>query len=121
MAIPELSLTGFTTGSNSGIGISTLKPFEVRKRPTPSGASIAQSLNKQYVAISDAVIAMSPPPPVNGLSMIGGFELQIEDRAGLGYDALNEATKTFMAKAARAFSAELDLGSASENAAKAIA
>jgi multidrug efflux pump len=28
------------------------------------------------------------PPPVNGLGTIGGFKLFIEDRAGLGYDAL---------------------------------
>ena len=42
---------------------------------------------------------MFPPPPVQGLGTIGGFKLQIEDRAGLGYDALNEATKAFMAKA----------------------
>lgn len=40
---------------------------------------------------------MFPPPPVNGLGTIGGFKLQIEDRAGLGYEALNEATKAFMA------------------------
>ena len=30
---------------------------------------------------------MFPPPPVNGLGTIGGFKLQIEDRAGLGYGA----------------------------------
>ena len=42
---------------------------------------------------------MFPPPPVPGLGTIGGFKLQIEDRAGLGYEALNDATKAFMAKA----------------------
>ena len=33
-----------------------------------------------------------PPPPVMGLGTIGGFKLQIEDRAGLGYQALYEET-----------------------------
>ena len=42
---------------------------------------------------------MFPPPPVAGLGTIGGFKLQIEDRAGLGYAALNDATKAFIAKA----------------------
>ncbi len=37
-----------------------------------------------------------------GLGTIGGFKLQIEDRAGLGYDALDEAAKAFLAKAAQA-------------------
>ena len=44
---------------------------------------------------------MFPPPPVQGLGTIGGFKLQIEDRAGLGYKALDEATKAFMGKAAQ--------------------
>jgi multidrug efflux pump len=40
-----------------------------------------------------------PPPPVQGLGTIGGFKMQIEDRAALGYDALFNATNAFMAKA----------------------
>ena len=59
-------------------------------------------LNKQFAAIKDAFIAMFPPPPVQGLGTIGGFKLQIEDRGGLGYDALDEATKAFLAKASKA-------------------
>ena len=45
---------------------------------------------------------MFPPPPVAGLGTIGGFKLQIEDRAGLGYEALDEATKAFLAQALKA-------------------
>ncbi|TNC07487.1 efflux RND transporter permease subunit [Methylobacterium terricola] len=102
VAFPGLSINGFTNSSNSGIVFSTLKPFEERKGPALSGAAIAMALNKKYAAIPEAFIAMFPPPPVNGLGTIGGFKLQIEDRAGLGYDALNEATKAFLAKAAQA-------------------
>jgi multidrug efflux pump len=102
VAFPGLSINGFTNSSNSGIVFSTLKPFEERKSPGLSGAAIAQSLNRKYAAIPEAFIAMFPPPPVNGLGTIGGFKLQIEDRAGLGYEALNDATKAFMARAAQA-------------------
>jgi multidrug efflux pump len=42
---------------------------------------------------------MFPPPPVAGLGTTGGFKLQIEDRASLGYDAMDAAVKAFMAKA----------------------
>ncbi len=59
-------------------------------------------LNQKFAAIEDAFIAIFPPPPVKGLGTIGGFKLQIEDRAGLGYEALDEATKAFLAKAAQA-------------------
>ena len=43
--------------------------------------------------IQDAFIAIFPPPPVQGLGTIGGFKLQIEDRGGLGYEALYGATQ----------------------------
>ncbi len=55
-----------------------------------------------FAAIPDAFIVMFPPPPVNGLGTIGGFKMQIEDRAGLGYEALDEGHKAFLAKAAKA-------------------
>ena len=60
------------------------------------------ALNQKYAAIGDAFIAMFPPPPVMGLGTIGGFKLQIEDRAGLGYRALDDATKAFLGKAMQA-------------------
>ena len=59
-------------------------------------------LNQEFGAIEDAFIAMFPPPPVMGLGTIGGFKLQIEDRTGQGYQALDAATKAFMAEAAEA-------------------
>ncbi|MGC8025550.1 efflux RND transporter permease subunit, partial [Salmonella enterica] len=39
------------------------------------------------------------PPPVAGLGTTGGFKLQLEDRASLGYDQMDAAVKAFMAKA----------------------
>ncbi|SEG66504.1 efflux RND transporter permease subunit [Bosea lathyri] len=102
IAFPGLSINGFTNSSNAGIVFVTLKPFAERKDPSLGGAAIAMQLNQQFAGIKEAFIAMFPPPPVQGLGTIGGFKLQIEDRAGLGYKALDEATKAFMAKAAAA-------------------
>src|SRR5258707_6790307 len=96
VAFPGLSISGFTNSSNAGIVFSTLKPFDERKDASLSGNAVAADLNKKYAGIQEAFIAMFPPPPVNGLGTIGGFKLQIEDRAGLGYEALNDATKAFM-------------------------
>ena len=103
VAFPGLSINGFTNSSSAGIVFSVLKPFEERKDPSLSAVAIAAELNKKYSAeIQDAFVAMLPPPPVNGLGTTGGFKLELEDRAGLGYEALDEAKKTFMAKAAEA-------------------
>jgi len=102
IAFPGLSINGFTNSSNAGIVFVTLKPFEERKDKSLGGAAIAMQLNGQFSGIKEAFIAMFPPPPVQGLGTIGGFKLQIEDRAGLGYKALNDATQAFMAKAGAA-------------------
>ncbi len=102
IAFPGLSISGFTNSSNSGIVFVSLDEFERRTTPALSAGAIAGSLNGQFGAIEDAFIAVFPPPPVQGLGTIGGFKLQIEDRAGLGYEALNEATNAFLAVARKA-------------------
>ncbi|WP_372525241.1 efflux RND transporter permease subunit [Piscinibacter sp.] len=102
VAFPGLSINGFTNSSNSGIVFTTLKPFDQRRGAGQSAAAIAGQLNQQFSQIQDAFIVMFPPPPVQGLGSTGGFKLQLEDRASLGYAALDAATKAFMAKAYQA-------------------
>jgi len=102
IAFPGLSISGFTNSSNSGIVFVSLDEFERRTAPGLSAGAIAGSLNQQFGSIQDAFIAVFPPPPVQGLGTIGGFKLQIEDRAGLGYEALNAATNAFLTEARRA-------------------
>ncbi|OQP86417.1 multidrug efflux RND transporter permease subunit [Rhizobium rhizosphaerae] len=99
IAFPGLSINGFTIGSNAGIVFAVLDDFENRKTPDLSGGAIAMALNQKFAGIEDAFIAMFPPPPVNGLGTTGGFKLQIEDRAGLGNQTLDEAAKAVLAKA----------------------
>lgn len=102
IAFPGLSINGFTNSSNAGIVFVSLAPFSERTDPSLSASAIAANLNQQFAGIQEAMIAMFPPPPVQGLGTIGGFKLQIEDRAGLGYQALDRATKEFLSKASAA-------------------
>jgi multidrug efflux pump len=102
VAFPGLSISGFTNSSSSGIVFTTLKPFDQRRRADQSAAAIAGQLNQKFGAIQDAFIVMFPPPPVQGIGTTGGFKLQLEDRASLGFAALDGALKAFMAKAAQA-------------------
>lgn len=102
IAFPGLSINGFTNSSNAGTVFLTLKPFEERRDPSLSAGAIASQLNQQFASISEAMVAMFPPPPVQGLGTIGGFKLQIEDQAGRGYEALDRVTKDFLGKAATA-------------------
>jgi multidrug efflux pump len=99
VAFPGLSINGFTNSSNAGIVFVTLQDFDERRAPELSGFAIAGALNRQFAAIQDAFTMVFPPPPVQGLGTIGGFKLQIEDRAALGNEALDGAVKAFLGKA----------------------
>ncbi len=102
IAFPGLSINGFTNSSNSGIVFATLKPFAERERKDQSGGAVAGQLNGAFASIQDAFIVMFPPPPVAGLGTTGGFKMQVEDRASLGYDQMDAAVKAFMGKARQA-------------------
>ncbi|HKH84668.1 MAG TPA: efflux RND transporter permease subunit [Gemmatimonadales bacterium] len=95
---PGLSINGFVNAPNAGIIFFTLKPFEERHGKDEYGLNIAGALNAKFSGIQDAFVAVFPPPPVNGLGQVGGFKLQLEDRAGLGETALNDATQAVLGK-----------------------
>lgn len=99
VAFPGLSIAGFSVSSSAGIVFVTLKPFEERTSPALSAGAITGALNQKFASIQGAFIAIFPPPPVMGLGTIGGFKLQIQDRADLGYDALDGVVKQVMSKA----------------------
>jgi len=98
VAFPGLSISGFTNAPNAGIVFFGLDEFKNRKSPALSGGAIAGEINKRMGGIQDAFIAVFPPPPVQGLGTIGGFKLQLEDRAGLGDQALYDAMKAMQMK-----------------------
>ncbi|MCU7977134.1 efflux RND transporter permease subunit [Shewanella sp. SW36] len=99
IAFPGLSINGFTNSPNSGVVFVALDDFDSRTSPELSANAIAGQLNQQFADIQDAFIAIFPPPPVQGLGTIGGFRLQIQDRANLGYEALYQVTQQVMYKA----------------------
>ncbi|WP_300616594.1 multidrug efflux RND transporter permease subunit [Dokdonella sp.] len=98
-AFPGLSINGFTNAPNMGIAFTPLKPFDERRDPSMSAGAIATAMNAQFAKIQDAFIAIFPPPPVQGLGTIGGFKLQIEDRANRGADELYQVVQNVIAKA----------------------
>ncbi len=99
IGFPGLSINGFTNAPNAGIVFVGLKDFEHRTTRELSGESIAMGLNIAFSQIQEAMIFCVMPPPVNGMGAIGGFKMQIEDRADLGVAALAEATNTIIGKA----------------------
>ena len=102
IAFPGLSINGFTNSSSAGIVFVMLDDFDEREDSALSADHIAAKLGPEYAGIQDSYIAVFPPPPIMGLGTVGGFKLQLEDRAALGYEEVDAAAKRFVAKAAEA-------------------
>ncbi|WP_126282916.1 efflux RND transporter permease subunit [Burkholderia stagnalis] len=75
-----------------------LKPFDQRHR---SAAQINAELNARFAGISGGITYALLPPPIQGLGNGSGYALYLEDRAGLGYGALQNALTAFQAAVAK--------------------
>jgi multidrug efflux pump len=96
---PGLSIISFTNNPNAALVFFRLEDFNQRKSRDEYGLAIAQQLNQKFGAIKEAFIGVFPPPPVQGLGVIGGFKLQIEDRADVGYEELYNAVQAALGRA----------------------
>src|SRR5690606_4848555 len=100
IAFPGLSINGFVNSPNTGIAFIALKDFEDSERVEDRSAwEVLGELNAKFAQIQDAFIAVFPPPAIQGLGAIGGFKLQIEDRAGLGFETLYRETQSIIGQA----------------------
>jgi multidrug efflux pump len=95
---PGLSINGFVNAPNAGIVFFTLVPFDERTSKEEYGLNVAGALNAKFSSLQDAFVAVFPPPPVQGLGQVGGFKLELEDRAGLGEGELYQATQALLGK-----------------------
>jgi multidrug efflux pump subunit AcrB len=91
-----------TNAPNAGAVFVILKPFEERAGdPTQSAAAIRLALIKKFSAIQDGAVFVVAPPAVRGIGSAGGFRMMVEDHAGAGPAALQQAVGAMMAGAAR--------------------
>ena len=88
VAFPGLSIAGFSAAPNEGIVFFGLKSFEERTSPELSKNAILGKVNGAIQQIQGARMFVVPPPAVDGLGNSGGFKLQVQDREGLGEQAL---------------------------------
>ncbi|HEX2541653.1 MAG TPA: multidrug efflux RND transporter permease subunit [Caldimonas sp.] len=88
VAFPGLSIAGFAAAPNEGIVFFGLAPFDERTSPQLSKNAILGQVNGAIQKIQGARMFVVPPPAVDGVGTAGGFKLQVQDRGGLGEQAL---------------------------------
>jgi len=89
-----MSIAGFNFGSrgqNAGVGFIRLRPWDERPGVRLRADSVAARAQKAFASIKEANVFVFTPPAVTELGNATGFELQLQDRAGLGHDALMAA------------------------------
>ncbi|MEM6422154.1 MAG: efflux RND transporter permease subunit, partial [Pseudomonadota bacterium] len=84
----------FTSAPNSAAIFVPMKPFEWRvANGYPIDRVQGELQGALFGGIKEAVIFLVQPPPVRGISNTGGWKFYVEDRAGRGIDALDEAVQ----------------------------
>jgi HAE1 family hydrophobic/amphiphilic exporter-1 len=74
-------LTG-TAASNAAVTFAVLEPWSARTAADEQAQAIVNRLRGEFAAIPQANIVAFNPPSIRGLGTVGGFDLQLQDRAG---------------------------------------
>ena len=92
--IQGLSLVSLGNNANASTLFVKLSPFDERSRHGLTADVIMNKLRAKIAQanIQEAYIGVFGAPPVDGLGTLGGFKLQVEDRSGAGFNALQAAT-----------------------------
>jgi hydrophobe/amphiphile efflux-1 (HAE1) family protein len=89
----------FTNAPNAGVVFVTLKPFEERTKDKLTTAGVLNDLRQQMQTLREAFVLVIPPPSVPGIGTGGGFKLYVQDRAGRGPRALEQAVGGILGRA----------------------
>ncbi len=88
------------SGPNRGVMFVNLKDWSERKGGEHTSAAVIDRLRGKFAAITDAQVFAFPPPPVEGIGSLGGFQIQLEDRAlQASLQDLSDAVKAVAEKA----------------------
>ncbi len=99
MMISGASFAG--NGQNMGMAFVKLKDWELRKNPNLKVSAVAARAMREFSGYRDAMVFAFSPPAVLELGLAKGFDFQLQDRGGLGHDALMAARNQLLGMAAK--------------------
>ena len=99
MTLAGRSFSG--TGQNNGMSFVKLRDWELRDRPDLKVTAVAGRAMRAFSQIRNARVFAFPPPAVVELGTAGGFDFQLQDRGGLGHEALMAARNQLLGMAAQ--------------------
>jgi len=88
-------------GQNAALGFITLKDWAQRPTEASSANAVAARAMGALSGVRDAFIYPLSPPPIPELGNATGFNLRLQDRAGMGHDALLAARNQLLGMAGK--------------------
>ena len=98
VAVQGFSFSG--SGQNAGLSFVTLKDWDERG-PDQSADAIAARAFGALMAIPDAIVYTLNPPAIPELGVATGFNFRLQDRGGLGHEALLAARNQLLGMAGK--------------------
>jgi HAE1 family hydrophobic/amphiphilic exporter-1/multidrug efflux pump len=99
LAVVGFSFTGY--GQNVGAVFVRLKDWDRRGAARLKAPAVVGRAMAALARIKSATIIAFQPPPVLELGLVAGFQLQLEDRAGVGHEHLIQVGDALIGSAAR--------------------
>jgi HAE1 family hydrophobic/amphiphilic exporter-1 len=94
--IGGFSIRDGTNASNAATFFTTLTPWAERRTPELQQDAILAHLRREFATVQDGMAFVFPPPAIRGLGVTGGFQMQIEDRADLGLQAVDRVVQEML-------------------------
>ena len=88
-------------GQNVGLGFVQLRDWDLREETRLKVSALVGRAMQHLSQIPDAMVFAFPPPAVLELGQAGGFDFELQDRGGVGHDALMAARNELLGKAAQ--------------------
>ena len=90
-----------SVGQNVGLSFIKLKDWDLRNRPDMKVNALVGRAMRKFSKIRNARVFAFAPPAVVELGMANGFDFQLQDRGGLGHEALMAARNQMLGMIAR--------------------
>jgi multidrug efflux pump len=96
-----IALSGFSIlsggiQSNAVTIFIILEPFHDRTHSNESLEGITKAVSERTAGIEEATVSTFPPPAVQGIGSLGGFQLEVEDRGNMGLSELQAVSNQLM-------------------------
>ena len=98
------TVTGFNfagRGQSAGLAFVGLKPWEERQAPELSVFALQQRAQQHFAGFLDAMVFAFAPPAVMELGTASGFNVYLQDNAGVGHDVLMQARNQLLGMSAQ--------------------